>query len=463
MLYRLASFIDALDEKTLTREEGILLLHHAREDLFEKEYAKEMFALIQAEKVEALDQLQETYQAQKEALLQETREKVNDVREGAAVLILNKETQADLVAEIEANLKPAKKPGHAKEAGRMVQELDFQGIRQALGRQAERIFDQHLMGASKKTHGIQIEYKSQDYKMTLHREKGVWHDFKSGQGGDIVQFLEMQWGLPAKGAGSRTFWEKAAEVAGSRASFEKDVRTPKVKSLSTREGPHPEKTHQAEKLYKNSEPLKGTAGEGYLRDHRGIQKASFSEDLRFLPHKTHPALLAFARNEEGRVTGGQMIYLDPESHKKADMDVAKRSFGALKGSAVHVQLSPSSEVLYVAEGVETALSLVEAGVEGEVVATLGVSNMKSFLRDPVHQRIILCADNDGPYAATQRVIYSVASHLLSLGKTVEIVMPSHLKEDMNDILKKEGPEGIHEALSQPLTPETRQGTHLFDP
>jgi translation initiation factor IF-2 len=46
------------------------------------------------------------------------------------------------------------------------------------------------------------------------------------------------------------------------------------------------------------------------------------------------AIVAFARNEQGVITGGQQILLDKRTGGKADVDIVKKSFGKIAGSFV---------------------------------------------------------------------------------------------------------------------------------
>ncbi len=50
----------------------------------------------------------------------------------------------------------------------------------------------------------------------------------------------------------------------------------------------------------------------------------------------YPALIAFARNKDGNITGGQSIYLNKDTNNKADIEVNKRSFGRIRGSFVEI-------------------------------------------------------------------------------------------------------------------------------
>lgn len=84
----------------------------------------------------------------------------------------------------------------------------------------------------------------------------------------------------------------------------------------------------------------------YLSEHRGIKKIltgyQLRQDLRTdimwdsNSKQYDPALIAFARNKDGNITGGQSIYLNKDTNNKADIEVNKRSFGRIRGSFVEI-------------------------------------------------------------------------------------------------------------------------------
>ncbi|MFU7500580.1 MAG: toprim domain-containing protein, partial [Candidatus Tisiphia sp.] len=177
-------------------------------------------------------------------------------------------------------------------------------------------------------------------------------------------------------------------------------------------------------------------------------------------------LVAFARDGNGRITGGQQILLDSKTNKKADVEVAKRSFGKIAGSFVNVgsvgngdinidihrelkcdsssDVSNRRSITIIAEGLETALSVKQALVhdvahqdkEIKILCALGISNIKNY--QPLSgEKIIIAADNDGKEAVTNKTIEVAKNELLSKGAFVEIVSPS-IVGDFNDILKDKG-------------------------
>merc|ERR1711976_528046 len=66
-----------------------------------------------------------------------------------------------------------------------------------------------------------------------------------------------------------------------------------------------------------------------------------------------PAFIAFARNKEGDITGGQQIILNSKTLDKAEISVPKRSFGKISGSFVNLghvgDNSEKSEITIIAE------------------------------------------------------------------------------------------------------------------
>jgi phage/plasmid primase-like uncharacterized protein len=170
-----------------------------------------------------------------------------------------------------------------------------------------------------------------------------------------------------------------------------------------------EKIKQAQSFYDQSQKIQGTAAETYLQG-RGISQKTLEQahDLRFsdqvynseTKQSTHRALLAFARDKDNNITGVQITYLTIEGSKDTSLETSKKSLGVIKGSAVNLTPHDSNKPLLIAEGVETALSLVEAGAKANVVAGLGIHNVKAIVEQTAldknmdQKRIIVALDND---------------------------------------------------------------------
>lgn len=214
------------------------------------------------------------------------------------------------------------------------------------------------------------------------------------------------------------------------------------------------KRRQVEGLYQRSRPLEGTLGERYLRDHRGI-KGSLPQDIRFTSsfyngekEESYPALLSFTRDKKGDLRAYQATYLDPETASKADVPIAKKTHGLLRGSYVEIQKEPG--ITYLAEGVETALSLREAGVRGTILASLGTHNMKNYegrAQDP-GKTLILVGDNDGKNSKPFEVVKKASFLLKEKGYMTEIIYPEKEGQDFNDLLREEGREKVFESFKE---------------
>lgn len=154
-----------------------------------------------------------------------------------------------------------------------------------------------------------------------------------------------------------------------------------------------------------------------------------------------PALAALARDKTGEITGVQLVYLDCWTGQKAKADLTQ-SVGSFIGSPVQIQ--KGTDAIFLAEGVETALSLKEAGLKGDIYATLSVSNIQSmgdFLQD-TSRPVVICADADAENSPARKTVEQTTSFLKDRGFTISVIRPDLTKGDFNDILRKEGIQAV---------------------
>ena len=142
-----------------------------------------------------------------------------------------------------------------------------------------------------------------------------------------------------------------------------------------------------------------------------------------------------------------MTCLDPDTANKADIEVKKRSLGTIKGTVVEIQ--DQQGPTYIAEGIETALSLKEARIKGRILVSLGLSNMANIgahLRNKDEQ-LILCADADGPQSAAWKTSQKALERLTQEGFKVSLIRPQGENgRDFNDVLQEEGIQAVRSAL-----------------
>ena len=153
---------------------------------------------------------------------------------------------------------------------------------------------------------------------------------------------------------------------------------------------------------------------------------------------THPCLAAFGRCA-GTLRSVQLVKLNSDGTRamRDGQKYPKMIYGTAKGSFVTIQHDTNSTKTYVAEGIETALSLKTAGLKGTIVASGGIHNMKNL--DVHSQEIVLAADNDA--GKTDKILHTIKDHLTDKGHHVRMVMPKTPGQDFNDALQK-GPEAV---------------------
>jgi DNA primase len=147
----------------------------------------------------------------------------------------------------------------------------------------------------------------------------------------------------------------------------------------------------------------------------------------------------------------QAIYLDAESAGKADLAVKKRSYALAPGSSVNLSRNVrNKQVSYLAEGVETGLSILNSIDNGNVEVVLGVANFKHPSLKNLSKDVVICLDNDGANSASQKAIHEAAQALNLKGKTIWIAMPSDVGRDFNDILKSQGAPAVRRTIDQAI-------------
>ena len=198
------------------------------------------------------------------------------------------------------------------------------------------------------------------------------------------------------------------------------------------------KSRLAKTLWDEAHPITGTFGETYLRG-RGIT-CDLPETLRFHPEAWHgttarrwPALVARVDGANGYAV--HRTYLKPDGSGKAPIDPAKAMLGATAGGAV--RLSDAGSRLVVAEGVETALSLLSGLLSGPacVWAALSTSGMAALRLPDVPRQLTIAPDGD---TAGRAAALALADQASRDGWSVTMLTPP-VGGDFNDLLRREVP------------------------
>jgi hypothetical protein len=305
--------------------------------------------------------------------------------------------------------------------------------------------------------------------------EGFWNDFETGEKGDIVSLVQREKNLDFKEA-----INYLADVLNVRSG--QDISQHKISPHYQR---HPTVQDSLEQIKENaarlnavselklkSKPIERTLAETYLQHERNIE-GSLTTDLRYIPKGTtfmyqgerrtiqHHCLAAFGRNQEERLSSVQLTKLDDQGKRALTQmgeKLSKIHYGIAKGSFVFLQEDKATNRVFMAEGIETALSLKEAGIKGRIVASMGIYNMANYQAS--EKEIILCADNDEhkPHSQAYKTIEKAQTHFQAQGKSVSLIKPIQPGDDFNDVLKKQGPIGVQEYVKPYLNLE-KENTH----
>ena len=376
----------------------------------------------------------------------------------------------------------SKAASQRRATGQRHQHFDVQTVQEALVHLGEDFYTR-ILGEQYKRSGNHLRFgRKGSLNVTLSgTHAGHWHSFETDEGGGPIQLLmnpTYGWGLTFPEA-----LKEGARLAGlSSIASLVEISPPKEMLIrpAKKADDYTQKIARARYYYQSAVPIQGTLGERYLREHRHIMGDLSA--FRFHPnirddvtdqkghHRVsyHPGIVVGAHNSEGEITAVHTILLDPHTaNQVSDQSVGavKRTRGDLKGSAVRIHSGNSHQVI-IAEGPETAASLIQAAPDANIYVTLG--NIKNaaalgWLAKQHHtDTFYFAADNDGPEANNVQLLKSVAQSLRDehqiRSRIAMPVLPQHKKCDFNDVLREQGLDAVKRQLShtQPIIVPARE-------
>lgn len=374
---------------------------------------------------------------------------INELVNGTQKLISSEIANKNQTVKIENTPNPiqANKPHH----------VSAEEINQALLPQMD-ILCERLLGKPSSCHGGSLRYGSKG-SLSINLNNGLWYNFETGQKGNALHLIATEMGFSDFKdtiAYAKDFMNyRDDKVISSTSSSKTRANTPTKDS--------PNKQAYALKLYAESRPITGTLAERYLKEHRGLMHYK-DANLRFIPaistlhgHKktTVPAMLSIALDKQGVLNHLQVIRLDPlTGDKDRESKIIKQTYGAMKGRVVELNKVSVSEITYLAEGIETGLSILEGDKNARVMAVLSKSNFLNVDLNQLTNNVVLALDNDGDKTFKDEIIQKAMQRLMDAGKRVSVVMPEKEGLDFNDVLKQEGLTGLKNQISRPIDLKT---------
>ncbi len=338
-----------------------------------------------------------------------------------------------------------------------------------------------LLGEPKKRNGTHYQYSyseqfgGEDTKrdggsffVAVQGDKqGLWYSFKTGEGGNLLQLIQKKYHADFKQS-----LDYAMQLLGvTKEQISTTLNVPmtykKVPAID-KSDPNNWNKHQkdsvayATKIAERSQPIKGTLAEKYLREHRGIHLDPIIDNvrdaIRFHPavyssrnKYTGPALIAIARNQSGNVQSIQAIYLDEHTaQKKADLELAKQTWGVLHGASVKLnQQAPQQSVGVFIEGPEDGVSVLAASQHYPIEITLSQSNYINAIKHTDIEQKIVCLDNDGGHDKVEKT--KLVTKLKEY-HGIQVAIPDdragYRKTDYNDMYKADGPKAVVEIIER---------------
>jgi hypothetical protein len=167
---------------------------------------------------------------------------------------------------------------------------------------------------------------------------------------------------------------------------------------------------------------------GHIRSHAGLWHRE--------SHKTWPVMVCLiTAGVTGEPQGVHATFLDDAGVAEAPIEPDKKTFGLVRGGVIRLTPPPapdSDQPLFLAEGIETALTVLAAD-RGPVWAAISAGNMRVVDLPAGIRSVVIVADNDdsGTGMAAARVL---AGRLHRQGRRVRIAMPPIPGADLNDVL-----------------------------
>nr|WP_295746230.1 toprim domain-containing protein [uncultured Acidocella sp.] len=233
----------------------------------------------------------------------------------------------------------------------------------------------------------------------------------------------------------------------------------------------------ARRLFGMAQALPRPLAETYLH-RRGISAAALTgiDALRFHPRcyyratpeaqpEPWPALIAAVTDLEGRITGIQRTWLDPDGFDpldpfqrgKAPLATPRRALGLLLGHAVRfgtragLEGGPVNGLLVAGEGIETVLSLRCVLPAIPIAAALSAGHLAALILPAGLRRLYIARDAD---AAGDRAVASLTERAIAAG--IEAITLSPRLGDFNDDLRELRATELRTNLRVQLAPEDAQ-------
>lgn len=319
-------------------------------------------------------------------------------------------------------------------------------------------------------------HKSQSGKRSLRLNLsggniGLWKDFGSGEGGDIVKLVAIKrfGGTDTKAFADAYSWLKSTlgmdgldpeRIKARKAAIAAEVEQRQKEASQETE----RKRSRAAWLWHGADPIRRTPAQAYLEG-RGIDFEALGKlpgALRFRPDCGHPerhgkkfaAMIAgIWRLGEAKPCAIHRTYLDMRAWhfdaktgrvpKLSGVNNAKLSMGEYRGGCIPLWKGSCDKPLvdidegtpvFVSEGIEDGLSWAMGHPEDRVLAAVALSNIGGVELPPQAGPLTIIMQNDAPGSKAIEQIENAIRRQQAAGRLVDVVTPPPEYKDFNDLL-----------------------------
>lgn len=287
--------------------------------------------------------------------------------------------------------------------------------------------------------------------LSIQVKSGLWKNFETDESGNLFGLIKTELGMSE----FKDAVKYAKEFLNMSEYIEPKIRKEAIKK-SNQANSTTKKT--AETLYKSSKPINDTPAQKYLNKHRNITSRN-ETSLRYVKNcytyhgdkkTTVPALLAPTFDEKGKLNNIQVIRINPlDFNKDRQSKLKKQTLGPSNGYFCELNKNHNNGVTYIAEGVETGMSILEAKPEARVIVTFGVSNFKNIKFSLLGKDVCFCLDNDGDATYKNKSIHSGLKEAQNNNKNVSYIRPNKNGDDLNDELIRGGKKAVLKTIERP--------------
>lgn len=309
----------------------------------------------------------------------------------------------------------------------------------------------------------------------VNMKTGKWNDYATAEFGDLIDLIALYLGCDLKSAlrEARSFLglqsDSPEDVARRKQAVEDGKARRREAAAKDREY-RERAAKQAHAIWLSGQAaLRGTPVDHYLRDARGIDLSRLGRQpgvLRYLPECYYkhtdpetgevfegkwPAMVALVQDAQGKPIACHRTYLGMDAQGrwgKADLPETKKVLGRYGGGYISIwkgegprggkpaslTQAPAGQHVYIAEGIEDALSAVLLMPSERVLAGISLSNLGSIELPSSVSTITLIADRDESPDAQEALQRAIATHQAA-GRDVRLFLNRWGGKDLNDALR----------------------------